>query len=681
MSTFFEDRVEVKVVTQRIEVDHAGNVTVVEAGPVGPRGLSADDEGVSPGHEHPPPPLSIVLSGSHNATPGDIVYSFGRPVELPDASECEGKEVLIVAANAGGPRTDVLITPISGQSISIAFPWFTLEDNVGGFPNWASFKAVEVPSGFGGGWTWVATHTGGPQFVKLNIDAAVLPLASSWKKPLSNSRLLNQSFHETWPVDARCFRFKGVQPGDGGTSSYICPEGWGNLPNGLDIRLDLILRPPNDYQMAGGTSAFMELITFQDTITPMTGGDRAEAAFLIVGSSHVSMLSDLLGFEVKIGDIILFWEHVAIGKVGETNYHADAGIQYHVRMKLRIVSDTNAGEVRFYRGVIANEVSTDDHDITTKGQHRHWRLVGKQTHEDASSIVPLAGWPVELGLRFKGDLFWAEIYHGPDGDLVDDIRPTDGEPGDTSFVSTGGRNWVRYGNHIDIVEPPTYVEVGSPFLLPSPVGLPNGKTVKVVDELWVPADDELGYSLPEFSNYYNGDVFSQPGPFGTFSTYVSTLAEAAFTAVFLPAGDYEEIFIYCTVAGNVTVRLCLDSVGGNGLPEELLVDAGTVNTAGAAGFKTALMEWTNSTDRWVWGRVQTEAVVSATTVTTLNGQAGNQWPPWPTLPSSANAGRSICGGRVLGHALGPNTQPLDSPTPTFILNSPGSPRIWVRRAA
>lgn len=680
MSTFFEDRVEVKVVTQRIEVDHAGNVTVVEAGPVGPRGFSADDEGVVPEHEHPPPPISIVLSGSHNATSGDVVYSFGRPVELPDASECEGEEVLIVAANAGGPKTDVLITPVSGQSISINFPWFILEDNVGGFPNWASFKSVEVPSGFGGGWTWVGTHTGGPQFVKTNIDAAIAAIPTdSWKKPNSRARLLSQSFHETWPIDAKCFRFEGVV--SGGSSSYICNAGWGNIPDGIDLRFDLILRPPTDEQMNSGTSVFMELVTIQDNITPMSGGDRMEAAFLIVTESNVTLLREQLDFDVSIGDILVFWEHVAIGKLGETSYRGDAGVQYHNRIKLRFVADTNAGEVRFYRGVTASEGEYEDHDITTQGQHRHWRLVGTASHEDAESIVDMAGWPVEIGLRFKGDLFWMEAYHGPDGTLIDDVRATDANPGDTAFISTGGRFWERYGLNIEVVEPPVYVESDSPLLLPSPIGLPNGKTVKVVDELWVPGDDELGYSLPRFSDYDSGEVFSQPGPFGTYSNYVSTLAEAAFTAVFLPAGDYEEIFIYCTIAGNVTVRLCLDSVGGNGLPEELLVDAGTVNTSGAAGFKTALMEWTNPVDRWVWGRAQTEAVVSATTVTTLNGQAGNQWPPWPTLPSSANAGRGICGGRVVGHALGPNKQPLDSPTPTFLLNSPGSPRIWVRRAA
>lgn len=477
-----------------------------------------------------------------------------------------------------------------------------------------------------------------------------------------------------------------------------------HTPNGVDIQwFGKVLRPYTQAELdaagVGGLTAgdppdsmyqaFYELMTL---VRPSITNDWFEWA---------RFMSNLVS--PGKGRASYFWEGTIIGGLSEhsNNAVADSGQEVGQPERNRITVSTATATLTLWNWV---PYYNGDPSLNQCPRGLWWKPYFSQTHPAWASMAnpetetvppdPAGGfvegqpeviqpWRVGIQARLEiGELFF---YHfGETTPLlhIDDTVLENAGVGVTSFVDGTGVTTVSTVTAYTAPGPGVQASTVNPLLLlPTPVGEPDGKIVKVVNELWVPGDLEKPFPVFE-ATFSGGEVYSQPGPFGTFSTYVSTLAEAAFTAVYLPAGTYDQIFINCTVAGNVTLRLCLDSVGPNGLPETLLKDAGTISTAGSAGFKIASMTWVNPISRWVWCRVQTEAVVSATTVTTLNGQAGNQWPPWPSFPSSTNAGRGQCGGRVLAHALGPDTQPLDAAAPaTFILNSPGSPRVWVRRAA
>lgn len=100
--------------------------------------------------------------------PGTVI-SFGQEIFLPDASEFQDQRVTIMSASFDENTPGVTITPVTGQTVSVAFSSFPLETNHNDWPNCVTLQATQTPVMFGGGWTWLISETSGPQFMEMTL--------------------------------------------------------------------------------------------------------------------------------------------------------------------------------------------------------------------------------------------------------------------------------------------------------------------------------------------------------------------------------------------------------------------------------------------------------------------------------------------------------------------------------
>lgn len=79
--------------------------------------------------------------------------------------------------------------------------------------------------------------------------------------------------------------------------------------------------------------------------------------------------------------------------------------------------------------------------VTCESDGAVFRKVGEAVSSNYDSLnSSVYDW--WIGNTFFGAIERVTWRNGPDGDLIDDVRATDAEPGDTSFTSTGGNVWA-----------------------------------------------------------------------------------------------------------------------------------------------------------------------------------------------------------------------------------------------
>lgn len=678
MTEPFENKVTVNVGTQKILVDQSGHVTVVNAGPVGPRGLNGDgssSSGPDPiiikavglgvdaeGPSEPTVATHVTLDGMtlYELTTGDVFMAMNMDFSAEGIYVCNAPGVN-VQHTALSDMLEVYLSvqstqTLPGGNLNVAGASFLLVENDGKYFQ-ESFSLYPVLS-----------HMSDPDphaiqnrinssldpiyTTTTDLDSRVGSLESADLRHESDILLINQK-HWLYveaavavsAVDGTAETYQILCRADDAPANSDIPEHW---------------RPVGAPTPVPGEEDYYKPLV----IVPTVDNPTSETAVKIyqvmpLGTPwvEISLATPKPVFVNQATDQSL----PVIGMISGTGTFHWAQISAN---NIRLSRDplvNNPASLIGWRDL--NEVLT----VLSKGIE--WNVIQVDTDQTVfqsnDCIVVMGGEDVVITLpEVDHDYWYADGGPFPPPIVPNrPVRVVSDVDYPVNIVDSEGTT-VHVLNNGDSAEFVYNLAYGWVMVIGSTNSLGSGSSVPV-------------YVSPNPV----GEVYSQPGPYSAFSSYVSSLGDAQFTAVYLPAGTYDQIFINCTVAGNVTLRLCIDSVGPNGLPGELLKDAGTVNTAGSTGFKIASMTWVNEEDRWVWCRVQTEAVVSATTVSVLHSQAGNQWPPWPTFPSSTNASKAVSGIRVINHAIGPNTQPYEGVGVVQMLNSPGSPRVWVRRAA
>ena len=130
------------------------------------------------------------------------------------------------------------------------------------------------------------------------------------------------------------------------------------------------------------------------------------------------------------------------------------------------------------------------------------------------------------------------------------------------------------------------------------------------------------------------------------ATLMNGLGRECFVPIWVPAGTYDAIGVWSTIAGTATWRLGVDDSLATGYPGSVLLDAGTVDMSAAAGWQVITgLSFVVTRSRLMWGHLKCVAYTSNPTVNACQGTATG-WshggiPGWPKPGSSAT--RSLTG--------------------------------------
>ena len=207
-------------------------------------------------------------------------------------------------------------------------------------------------------------------------------------------------------------------------------------------------------------------------------------------------------------------------------------------------------------------------------------------------------------------------------------------------------------------------------------GAANATTFLRGDQTWAAVPDEVPTITPIVQLPY----YSQPGPYSTSHASLTMPSRASWTAIWLGPGTYDAVGIWVVTTSTTTFRLCLDTVGADGLPGVLVRDAGTLDCSTTTGLRMltfgSTLTITEST--WYWCRVVCTAYTSPPSLSCLNAAGGNSWPPWPGMGDSASyTNRAVAGFLSTAQPTGPDKEPS---TPDA-LQGAASVRVWLRRSA
>lgn len=554
---------------------------------------------------------------------------------------------------------------------------------------------------------------------------------------ISYKRLISmyESYQNEWfqSTDARLRCGTTVEAFNSASSTgWEIINGGGTLPptpDGIDIQIHMMMhRPYRDGEVdATGTldsnnnwptQQYQEILT--QTKASATGGDLSELAIVHPDASYTSQ---------EAGVPHWFWESTLTGDPGEGPglfSYDPFGPIIGVPVWIRLTHDVGSQTVTFWRGVphdfLDNGDATPDLGETAEVVNGIiWVPFDSRTDAQYASMDPNGVENWKIGIRARMDVAWIKAYHFGGAAILDiDEDVLNANIGAYSFTDNVGNTILdatqlneiavtgavtydhvhddtdinltgTYTGTLNTASPPTtldealaiiddFVLSGSPddtdvSLTGTYTGNLNTATPPAtLDEALDVIDDfQFAVAPPKWSVSSNETV-SQPGPYGTFATYMSTVGTAQWTAIYLPAGTYDTISVYFTVPGDLTYRMCIDSVGSNGRPDTLVLDCGTQSSAGAAGFRDIAINFTTTQDSWYWIRTICESKTSDATIVTLNGLSGNQYPPWLPL-GSTSYNRGICGLYGPGHTTGANVEP--EANSLFYANSVGVPRVWM----
>ena len=196
------------------------------------------------------------------------------------------------------------------------------------------------------------------------------------------------------------------------------------------------------------------------------------------------------------------------------------------------------------------------------------------------------------------------------------------------------------------------------------------------DGAWAGVPDEV----PTITPIVQVGYYSQPGPYTNSHASLIAVQRASWTAIWLGPGTYDAIGIWVSTTSTTTLRLCVDTVGADGLPDALVRDAGTVDCSTTTGLRMltfgSTLTITEST--WYWCRVVCTAYTSPPSLSCLNATGGNSWPPWPGMGDSASfSNRAVAGFFSTAQPTGPDENPATADS----LQGAASVRVWLRRSA
>lgn len=533
MNNPFQNDVKVLVGTQKIFVDSAGQVTLVNAGPVGPRGLPGEtnnsdfaDFVYQLGFED-----ITTLGGTYNVD-GTITHTFlGFVPNL-----LEGVELRVLFRKSpnsdfdGGYTYTTAIAPAlnnwvfqpydqpfellnTGKVISVNYD-FSEDDSLLGILRF-----------FGDSWDirkvmFQRLDAG----IDLQVDVRETAqewLRNDWEERTAPLMVTNQtvevmdgSYDATWAITRATPR--GTLP---------------HTPAGLDLQwFGKVLRPYTKVEIESVNRVgianepyeimyqrFYELLTLP---RPSIRNDWFEwARFLSnLGSS-------------SLGRASYFYETTIIGGVAEEPLNAvkDTGVEVGQPERARMTHDTENARLQFYNWMPYNN---DDPTLVKCLRGNWWKPVFEIVNPAFASManpetetVPanpdanfnegdpevIVPWRVGIQARLEIAEFFVYEFGETDPEAallaIDETCLTMAGVGATTFVDSTTLNTVSTVTATTIPGPAAkYVEKTSPKLLPDPASLPTGKILRVVEGEWVVGDEATSAVLENPTPRLHGET-------------------------------------------------------------------------------------------------------------------------------------------------------------------------------
>lgn len=255
-----------------------------------------------------------------------------------------------------------------------------------------------------------------------------------------------------------------------------------------------------------------------------------------------------------------------------------------------------------------------------------------------------------------------------------------------------GQAVVEVATHVGQADPHTQYAKESDLGTAAAADLDSDSTMAANSASRVPSQSAAkGYTDQRIPTHRGATSFS--GVYLSTKTGIVASAVVAGTAgsgrriyvpIYLPAATYGSLAIVTTAAGTSTWRLGVYNhiSGDQTIPGTVLLDAGTISTAGSTGVPTAItgLSIVIPADDWYYLAVQVDAYTTNPTVVAHAGVSGQSTIPFLGWPEQrASYLRGFCGYQDWGVSTGSlNTaRSITNNTSTGLSYAQDVPRIWI----